>query len=737
MRALHEQLLQGNTGRILEAITNAEALLGRQDIDFPRIAVFGDESTGKSSMLEAICKIPFPRGRQTVTRCPTLLRMQRKPGASWSASAWAGYDSLKRKNETHVHRREDVAAVIGELQSKLLKDEMTFSTEPVTVSLSSDDAVDLILVDLPGYFTNEGLDAATDSGDIDRVKESLLTYLKDENTIALVVVPANQLVKTVNIFNLLKEYEDTLSVAERVKLRARTIFCFTKCDLVGGGPGTQVAPHDIEEILSNKGPFAAEPHGWYAIVNTGGSNSSNGDFATRMTRDREYEDKFFAKHAPYNKRDLRPRCGTHNLVQKLSSLLTEKISEKIATMCSQTEAALAEAKRELKAIDPPSEIHSLSIKCRTIMQDIKEYYIQATEGNYGRLKDEIDDLHEDLPAGELEKCKLAFIRKQRCEAFAEQIKEARLPLEDEVYLRNLRNKVGEAVNGKFQSTMPIPEVLYEEVRICAKKWRGIAENLCNEIADAAIECLHVLVRVKASRYENLPARLSKYLTDMIEEQRMKALNRLSWHYVDEIVRPDTLNWLFDKEISAVKNLPGLGKDTDRNRDAYVCNLKAYLPIAEARYIDNAVRTVTTHILDVPRGSRMTRLESEDPPKYSFLAPQLYESENIKHLMRVRDEISSQPDNLKAKIGVLEELQDALQGMSAPPKPPKSPQTRSSRTEDAITLDAVQVRKIPTGESTEEAEMFESVSSEAPSFIERLTKIFTEARRLESRKHRNR
>lgn len=79
-----------------------------------------------------------------------------------------------------------------------------------------------------------------------------------------------------------------------------------------------MAPHDLEEILSNKGPFAAEPHGWYAVVNNGGSGSSNSDFMARMNRDREYEDKFFAKHGPYNKKDLKPRCGTLNLVQKLA-----------------------------------------------------------------------------------------------------------------------------------------------------------------------------------------------------------------------------------------------------------------------------------------------------------------------------------------------------------------------------------------------------------------------------------
>lgn len=87
---------------------------------------------------------------------------------------------------------------------------------------------------------------------------------------------------------------------------------------MGGGPGSQVAPHDIEEILSNKGPFSARPHGWYAVVNNGGSGSSESNFLARMARDREYEENFFEKHAPFNSNDIKHRCGTRNLVQKLS-----------------------------------------------------------------------------------------------------------------------------------------------------------------------------------------------------------------------------------------------------------------------------------------------------------------------------------------------------------------------------------------------------------------------------------
>lgn len=149
---------------------------------------------------------------------------------------------------------------------------------------------------------------------------------------------------------------------------------------------------------------------------------------------------------------------------------------------------------------------------------------------------------------------------------------------------------------------------------------------------------------------------------MIEEQREKALNRLDWHYVDEIVRPNTLNCLFEKEINSMKNLPGLGKNKDSNRDAYVCNLKAYLPIAEARYIDVAVRTVITHILDVPKDDRMTRVASEDAPQYSFDAPQIFDDEDMDGLMKIRDDLSARRETQVARVSVLKELQEVLKAM---------------------------------------------------------------------------
>lgn len=90
-----------------------------------------------------------------------------------------------------------------------------------------------------------------------------------------------------------------------------------KCDLIGHHGG-QDAPHDMEEILSNKGGFAAHPHGWYAVVNNGAKTDVERDFFSRLRHDREYEEEFFDATQPYNYEHLRNRCGVENLVGMLS-----------------------------------------------------------------------------------------------------------------------------------------------------------------------------------------------------------------------------------------------------------------------------------------------------------------------------------------------------------------------------------------------------------------------------------
>ncbi|KAI0558863.1 Dynamin [Gracilaria domingensis] len=326
VRSIQQEMRSGYIGNVLNAINNTEAQIGRQQISFPRIAVFGDESTGKSSLLESICKIPFPRGSKVTTKCPTQVRLQHKHGQPFSGSIWsAGVEGQKQRNRREFQNPEDITALISEIQQLELQlaskktpgVKAAFTDVPITISIEGDDVVDLTLVDLPGFILRERLNQGRESKDMERVQNTLIDYMDDPRTILLVVVPANSNLKNANIVDLLVKYEEELTKEEVESFRARIIYCLTKCDLVGDGPKDEKAPQDIEEILKNEGPFQAFPHGWYAIVSNG-SKSTDKDFRRRLQLDRESEMNYFRDHMPYCKPDILKRCGTHNLVMKLS-----------------------------------------------------------------------------------------------------------------------------------------------------------------------------------------------------------------------------------------------------------------------------------------------------------------------------------------------------------------------------------------------------------------------------------
>ena len=57
--------------RVREIMVDRSAI----SLNLPTIAVVGDQSSGKSSVLEALSGIELPRGQNIVTRCPLVLRM--------------------------------------------------------------------------------------------------------------------------------------------------------------------------------------------------------------------------------------------------------------------------------------------------------------------------------------------------------------------------------------------------------------------------------------------------------------------------------------------------------------------------------------------------------------------------------------------------------------------------------------------------------------------------------------
>lgn len=73
---------------IITTINRLEGLgLQRLKIPLPKIIVLGEQSTGKSSVIEAISEIKTPRSTGTCTRCPLFIKLESPadPAATWNA----------------------------------------------------------------------------------------------------------------------------------------------------------------------------------------------------------------------------------------------------------------------------------------------------------------------------------------------------------------------------------------------------------------------------------------------------------------------------------------------------------------------------------------------------------------------------------------------------------------------------------------------------------------------------
>ncbi|CAF4163059.1 unnamed protein product, partial [Adineta steineri] len=64
---------------LMDKIDQARTLLapGNYGITFPNVVVVGDQSSGKSSLLESLSLVELPKGNGIVTRCPLVLRLRK------------------------------------------------------------------------------------------------------------------------------------------------------------------------------------------------------------------------------------------------------------------------------------------------------------------------------------------------------------------------------------------------------------------------------------------------------------------------------------------------------------------------------------------------------------------------------------------------------------------------------------------------------------------------------------
>nr|XP_046171793.1 interferon-induced GTP-binding protein Mx3 [Oncorhynchus gorbuscha] len=301
-----------------------------KDLALPAIAVVGDQSSGKSSVLEALSGVALPRGSGIVTRCPLELKLRKCFGGKWKAKI--SYQGV-------VETFEDPSLVeihVKTAQNTLAGDGVGICDDLITLEITSPDVCDLTLIDLPGITRVPVTGQPEDIGD--QIRRLILKFIKKQETINLVVVPCNVDIATT----------EALRMAQSVDPEgARTLAILTKPDLVDKG-----AEPDILKIVNGQ---VVHLNKGYIIVKCRGQNDINQKIsladATRL------EMEFFKNHHHFSPLLEQNKVTTQCLATKLTQDLVDHIKTSLPYLTDQIREHLETVKTELKkySTGPPLE----------------------------------------------------------------------------------------------------------------------------------------------------------------------------------------------------------------------------------------------------------------------------------------------------------------------------------------------------------------------------------------------
>jgi dynamin-like GTPase MGM1, mitochondrial len=368
MLALTKEMIE--IRRILQKVGKSSA------VTLPSIVVIGSQSSGKSSVLEAIVGHDFlPKGINMVTRRPIELTLVNTPDATVDYAEFPDLQSGRITDFTAIRKK------LTDLNQ--VPDSVCVSDEPIQLRIYSRNVPDLALIDLPGYIQVEDVDQPRELRQ--NIAQLCEKYIKSPNII-LAVSAAD-----VDLAN-----STALQASRRVDPRGdRTIGVLTKMDLVEAERGIALLRHNRYPLrLGYVGVVTKAPPQSHSLFKKGPDN-----LFSAVARN---EAAFFSSYPEQFGPASGVTTGTTKLRHQLTMVLSGTLSANMKTTRDAIERDLRETSYRFKArygdrmISAESYVSAALDDFKHNLRDFRNQWGQ--QQLYDLVKTKLDDKVVDVMA---------------------------------------------------------------------------------------------------------------------------------------------------------------------------------------------------------------------------------------------------------------------------------------------------------------------------------------------------
>ncbi|KAI4602863.1 hypothetical protein KJ359_008083 [Pestalotiopsis sp. 9143b] len=334
-----------------------------QLIDLPRIIVVGDQSSGKSSVLESILRVRFSFEDELCTRFATELILRTGPELNFNVQiqpAESANEDAQSFHET-CSNNDDLRDIIEGAKRAMLQDGAGFSEDILRIELFGPDLPNLVIADLPGFLPSEDNNqSAGDRTVVDRLIES---YMAQKTSIILAVVSAQTQLVLQKVLWKVKLHD---------KENVRPLGIITKPDTVKSSRDEKT----FVSLAQNLDKSHSLSLGWHVL-----RNRAEDEFDTMDDERDDQEEKFFQSGSwssvPQENR------GIDAFRRRLSDILYNHIKTKLPRLVEDIENEISERQARLTLLgEPRSSPREIRSYLGRIASQFQIVSLQAVDGNY-------------------------------------------------------------------------------------------------------------------------------------------------------------------------------------------------------------------------------------------------------------------------------------------------------------------------------------------------------------------